>query len=136
MTPAQLAAIHAKSFTEPHLWSAQAFSDLLENDAVFLCTCKHGFALGRVAGPEVELLTIAVDPTCQRQGLALGLMQAFETCAKDKGAQDAFLEVAETNHPAIGLYRRIGFIEAGHRKNYYASPKGTRITAIVMKKTL
>ena len=136
MTPAQMAVIHAKCFTQPRPWSAQEFSDLLDSDAVFLCETDHGFALGRIAGPEVELLTLAVDPAYQKQGLAKGLMSSFETVASNKGADEAFLEVAETNNAAIALYRSFGFQETGHRKDYYASPTGARVGAVVMSKSL
>jgi ribosomal-protein-alanine N-acetyltransferase len=31
-----------------------------------------------------------------------------------------FLEVATGNSPALELYRRIGFVEVGRRRRYYA----------------
>ncbi len=135
MTADQLAAIHAKCFTQPRPWSKQEFAQLIENDAVFLCTNKFGFALGRIAGPEVELLTIAVDPDYHRQGLAHHLLNEFETRAKASSATDAFLEVAETNKAAIALYRHFGFTEVGFRKDYYGGPTGSHIAAIVMRKS-
>jgi ribosomal-protein-alanine N-acetyltransferase len=131
-----MAEIHAKCFTHPRPWSEHEFFELIGNDTTFLCALDHGFALGRVAGPEVELLTIAVEPTHRRQGFAQQLMNSFETRARENGASDAFLEVAETNEAAIALYHRFGFIEAGKRKDYYASPKGAKITALVMTKSL
>ena len=103
---------------------------------MFLCSSDHGFALGRVAGPEVELLTITVDPEYRRLGIAKDLMGSFEMQAKAKGAQEAFLEVAETNRSAIALYRSFGFVDAGRRKDYYASPFGAHITALVLSKAL
>ncbi len=136
MTPKQLAALHAKCFSQPRPWDAQEFTGLLNSNAVFLCRAAYGFALGRVAGPEVELLTIAVDPDYRRQGLAHDLMRDFEQMAKENGARDAFLEVAENNIAAIGLYQRRGFTQTGLRKDYYASLKGPRISAIVMNKPL
>lgn len=136
MTVDELAVLHAKCFTEPRPWSADEFSDLLESNACFICSIDHGFAIGRIAGPEVELLTIAVDPDYRRQGLAHQLMEAFETKAKANNIEDAFLEVAENNRAAIALYESFGFTEKGMRKNYYASPTGPRITALVMGKTL
>ena len=136
MTPKQMAAIHGKCFTHPRPWSAQEFTDLLASDTVFICKAAHGFALGRVAGPEVELLTIAVDPTHHRQGMARALMDAFEKHAGTKGAKDAFLEVAEDNTAAIALYKAFGFTKAGLRKDYYPSRTKVRISALVMTKSL
>jgi ribosomal-protein-alanine N-acetyltransferase len=136
MTPERLAKIHAACFTRPRPWGAQEFRNLLASDTVFLCVENHGFALGRVAGPEVELLTLAVDPDQRRGGIATGLMQDFIGQAKDKGASEAFLEVADDNTAAIALYRRFGFLEAGLRKDYYANAHGIHVSALVMKKLL
>jgi len=136
MTPERMARIHAKCFTRPRPWEVQEFTDLLDSDRIFYCETTQGFALGRIAGPEVELLTIAVDPAFRRQGQALALMRDFELQAKANGASDAFLEVAEDNAAAIALYQRFGFIQAGLRKDYYAGPKQARVSAIVMVKKL
>ena len=32
------------------------------------------------------------------------------------------LEVRSSNQPAINLYKKLGFTEAGTRKNFYAKP--------------
>lgn len=136
MTTDELAALHAKCFTEPRPWLAEEFHELLNTNTCFICCNTHGFAIGRVAGPEVELLTIAVDPDHRRKGIAHDLMAAFELQAKEKGAEDAFLEVAEDNQAAIALYQRFEYVPKGKRKGYYASPTGPRITALVMGKTL
>jgi [ribosomal protein S18]-alanine N-acetyltransferase len=136
MTPERLAEIHAACFVRPRPWGAQEFRDLLASDTVFSCKDTHGFALGRIAGPEVELLTLAVDPDHRRRGIAAGLMQDFIIQAKNKGASDVFLEVAEDNEAAIALYRRFDFVEAGFRKDYYADAGGTHVSALVMTKAL
>lgn len=136
MTAEQMATIHALCFKQPRPWSTQEFSELLESDTVFLCTATQGFALGRIAGPEVELLTIAVAPKYRRQGIAQKLMNNFLGQAKVKGASDAFLEVAENNVGAIALYQLFNFSHAGFRKNYYSNPTGTRISALVMNRRI
>jgi ribosomal-protein-alanine N-acetyltransferase len=136
MTSERLAEIHAACFVRPRPWGAQEFRDLLASDTVFTSEDTHGFALGRVAGPEVELLTLAVDPDHRRRGIAARLMQDFIDQAKNKGASDAFLEVAKDNDAAIALYRHFGFVKAGFRKDYYADAGGTHVTALVMTKAL
>jgi ribosomal-protein-alanine N-acetyltransferase len=136
MTPKRMAQIHAQCFDQPRPWTAQEFSDLLDSNTVYQCVGEQGFALGRVAGPEVELLTIAVAPEHRRQGVAQKLMNDFIRQAKAKEASDVFLEVAESNTAAIALYQLFGFKKAGYRKNYYANPTGIRISALVMTKTL
>ena len=136
MTPKRLAEIHAACFTRPRPWGAQEFRYLLASDTVFSCEDTNGFALGRIAGPEVELLTLAVDPDHRRRGIAARLMQDFISRGKGKGVSDVFLEVAEDNAAAIALYRRFDFVEAGFRKDYYADASHTLVSALVMKKAL
>jgi ribosomal-protein-alanine N-acetyltransferase len=136
MTPKRLAEIHAACFTQPRPWGAQEFRDLLASNTVFSCEDTNGFALGRIAGPEVELLTLAVDPDHRRRGIAARLMQDFIIRAKGKGVSDVFLEVAEDNAAAIALYRHFDFVEAGFRKDYYADAIHTHVSALVMTKAL
>jgi Acetyltransferases len=40
------------------------------------------------------------------------------------GAQSLFLEVAEDNAAALGLYRSLGFVEVGRRPGYYDARSG------------
>lgn len=136
MTAQKLAALHAKCFTYPRPWTCEEFIDLLNSNTVFICDHEHGFAMGRIAGPEVELLTIAVDPNYRRLGIAQNLLEQFEATAKIQKAEEAFLEVSETNIAAIRLYQNVGFQKIGSRKGYYSNPEGARITALIMGKPL
>lgn len=120
MTPADLAALHASSFTLPRPWAAAEFSDLLADPLVFLLSRPQGFLLGRVVAGEAELLTLAVDPQARRQGIATQLLRNFLSESTGRSADCAFLEVAADNHAAISLYHVAGFTPAGRRRNYYA----------------
>jgi ribosomal-protein-alanine N-acetyltransferase len=51
-------------------------------------------------------------------------------------AEKLFLEVDETNQPAIALYRRFGFREVGQRPRYYQSAGGRKSGALVMRRDL
>ena len=51
-------------------------------------------------------------------------------------AEALFLEVDETNLPAIALYRRLGFGEVGRRANYYRSSGHGPTGALVMRRDL
>ena len=95
----------------------------------------RGFALGRIAADEAELLTIAVDPVHRRQGIGRTCCAAFETEAKSRGAVRAFLEVASTNETARRLYLASGWIGHGCRNAYYRTPAG-RVDAVLMSKRL
>ena len=49
------------------------------------------------------------------------------------GAQDVFLEVRAQNSAAQALYRSLGFVQTGLRRNFYATPADD---AVLMQKTL
>ncbi|WP_461469811.1 GNAT family N-acetyltransferase [Pararhodobacter sp.] len=138
MTPDALAHLHAQCFTVPAPWSAASFASLLDSPHVFLCADPEGraFVLGRVVAGEAELLTIATHPGARRAGLGRALMQAFEAEARARGAEGAFLEVAETNAPARALYAACGFAEAGRRRGYYAAAGGATVDAMILCKSL
>jgi [ribosomal protein S18]-alanine N-acetyltransferase len=135
VTPAGLAALHRACFSTPRPWSEAEFADLLADKNVILCSRPGGFALGRMTGPEAELLTLAVHPEKRRKGIGYALMQSFEKKAFKRGVTEIFLEVAEDNPAAIALYFARGFQSAGIRKDYYFRSSGKKISALVLKKT-
>lgn len=153
MTPETLAALHARSMDVPGPWSACEFFDLLASPCAFLAKPPQdlrtlrgngpgdasmrfrGFALGRVAADEAELLTIAVDPGHRRKGIGSACRAAFEAEARSRGAMRAFLEVAETNEAALRLYLAAGWSRHGCRKAYYSTRSG-HVDAILLSKRL
>ncbi|WP_282158305.1 GNAT family N-acetyltransferase [Shimia thalassica] len=136
MTPELLAQIHGAAFRESRGWSASEFQSLLSSPFCFVVGDQTGFALGRVIVDEVELLTIAVLPDHQGQGLGAKWLLAFETAARAKGAETAFLEVAEDNVAAISLYARQGYTTQSTRTGYYSRADGQKIDARIMSHNL
>lgn len=133
MSPGDLAALHARSFTAPRPWSAAEFAGFLAEPAVFLLTAKGGFLLGRVVADEAELLTLAVAPEARRLGTGRALVAGFAAEARRRGAVQAFLEVAEDNAGARALYAGAGWAEAGRRRGYLAGPGGRRVDALIYR---
>lgn len=136
-----LAALHAAVFTTPRPWSADEFAALRRQTGVFVLTRQDesglaGLLVGRVVVDEAELLTIAVSPERQRQGLGASLMLTFLEESRQRRALTAFLEVAADNLPAISLYRQFGFTESGRRRQYYRRPDGSAIDALIMARGL
>jgi ribosomal-protein-alanine N-acetyltransferase len=116
-----LAAIHAACFAGPDAWSADALAALLASPGVSgLVHSGGGFILLRAALDEADIVTMAVDPSVRRQGIASTLLAAALAHACACGITSVFLEVAEQNQAAIGLYRSHGFTQAGLRPRYYA----------------
>ena len=132
MTPDDLAALHARCFVTPRPWTAAEFAGLLAAPGAFLLTESSGFLLGRVIAGEAELLTVAVDPLARRQGSGRALVAQFAAQARARGAQTAFLEVAEGNEPARALYAACGWPAAGRRRGYYRHPDGRAEDALVL----
>lgn len=119
-----LAALHAEAFGPADRWGADAIGLMLGLPGHFglLATLEEapcGFALGRVAGGEAEVLTIAVRPGARRGGLGRALMRALVGEATRRGAAELFLEVSEANAAARTLYAGLGAAEAGRRRRYY-----------------
>ena len=83
-----------------------------------------GFAIGRVAADEAELLSLGVAPARRRLGVAARLLAEVLARAGRAGARRIFLEVAEDNEGARALYRGKGFVAVGRRPGYYRRAPG------------
>lgn len=77
----------------------------------------------RNLGREAEILDLAVRAGDRRNGFATLLVEGFLRQAGASGAQQAFLEVRESNVAAIALYGKFGFAITGRRPNYYRRPE-------------
>jgi ribosomal-protein-alanine N-acetyltransferase len=80
------------------------------------------FLVAHRVNTEWELQNIVVAEAALRHGLASDLLKEFVTLAQAERASAIFLEVRQSNEGARGLYRKLGFEEAGIRKAYYANP--------------
>ncbi len=140
---AALSALHHEDFVRP--WAEGEFAALLGQAPVFGFAAREvgqgaaapvGFVLARLAAGEGEILTVAVARGHCRRGLGWRLMDAVLRELHGQRAEALFLEVDETNAPAIALYRRLGFREVGKRPNYYRSPERGPTGALVMRRDL
>ncbi len=92
-----------------------------------------GFSAARMAGPESELLLLAVDPADRGRGIGKRLMDDWQAWAAEQGAEDYFLEMRADND-AVHLYERAGFSECGRRAAYYRGQDGVMRDAITMRR--
>jgi len=134
---ALLARMHETAFEAP--WGEDEIAALLTGPGGFAVIAGNeepdGFILCRAIGGEAEVLTLAVRPQARQQGLGRGLVEAAAGLAKQANAEAMFLEVAEDNAPARGLYEAAGFRLAGRRPGYYR--RGDEATdALVMRRWL
>jgi ribosomal-protein-alanine N-acetyltransferase len=136
-----LTSLHRAAFR--HNWSAEDFVALLAEPTVFALAVRvrtlvrgrplAGFVLVRFTADEAEILTIAVDPRHRRRGYARLLMDDVIRRLYRERVAALFLEVERANAPAVGLYRSLGFVVAGERRNYYSAPRDGDGTALVMR---
>lgn len=137
MTPEALAALHARCFRTPPPWRAADFAGFLADPLAFLLVeGDAGFLLGRVVAGEAELLTLAVAPEARQRGMGRKLVARFLYQAQLRQADRAFLEVAADNIVALRLYESAGFARAGRRRDYYLTPEGRRVDALVLAREL
>ena len=123
---ALLAQLHRRAF-EPQgdtVWKASSFKQLLESPGVQAEVFQqddqpYGFCLYRVVAGEAELISIAVDPSYQKRGLASYIMKHLLRTLADSGVLSFFLEVRKDNFAAISLYQRFGLKQVGVRADYY-----------------
>lgn len=124
---AMMAGLHAACFERG--WTAQAFVDLIDKSGAVAYGAAHGFICLQPHAAQWEILTLAVAPQAQRQGLGRALVdKGFELAAP----APLWLEVAADNQPALALYRACGFVETGQRKAYYIRAGQNRVDALLM----
>lgn len=118
-------------------WSAESFrSEAVKENGFVLYIVQENSVIALLTGysavGEGDITNVAVLPEYRRRGLAGELIAEFEKLLP-VDAEAIFLEVRESNAPAIALYEKCGFKRISVRKNFYSSP---RENAIVMRKQL
>lgn len=88
-----------------------------------------GYCIAAAAFEEGEIYRIGVLPEYRRRGIGKEIINELtETLPSDIGR--LFLEVRESNLPALSLYQSCGFKALGVRKNYY----GANENAVIMER--
>jgi ribosomal-protein-alanine N-acetyltransferase len=94
-----------------------------------------GFALLRTIADETELLLIAVRKRYRRQGIGRALIEQAIADSTEDGVETLHLEVRDGN-PAAELYRSVGFVQVGVRRDYYRGRSGKVFDALTFKRRL
>ncbi len=109
----------------PRPWSSGLFAgELALADTRTYVVARIGSAVVGYAGlmlvvDDGHITNIAVDPPCQRHGIATRLLLQLARLAVARGVQQLTLEVRVSNRQAQDLYRKFGFAPAGIRRRYY-----------------
>ena len=130
---AQVAALEKLCFSDP--WSENSVASELQNDlSLWIVALEGEKVIGYVGSQtvcgETDMMNIAVHPDHRRSGVARSLIQVLIRELKNRGSSSLTLEVRASNAPAIGLYKKLGFVQVGVRKNYYRNP---REDALIMR---
>ena len=132
----QIAALEKLCFSDP--WSEGSIAAELNNPLSCWLVAEHeGAVLGYIGSQsvcgEADMMNVAVHPEHRRKGIAEALVTALIQTLRRNDVMSLTLEVRISNEPAKKLYEKLGFLQAGCRKNYYRHPKED---ALILRKEL
>ena len=116
-------------------WPPESYAKLAESPGGLVLVCDAsgqpvGFVAARQAADEAEILNIAVHRDFRGKGLASDLLLAALDEFRRSAIARVFLELRESNLPALTLYNRHGFTPSGRRKAYYHHPTEDAISML------
>jgi len=131
--------LHCACFPEDP-WNSLAIAEIMNIAGFFghiawADEMPAGFALALHLGEECEILALGVLPSRRREGIGSALLDAICVEGSLRGARRIVLEVAVDNRAALSVYTARGFIQVGHRWNYYRQA-GSRGDALVLRRAL
>jgi ribosomal-protein-alanine N-acetyltransferase len=128
----EIEEIEQRAYRTP--WSRSMFaSELSKKSSICLGAFEGERLIGYIVNSRYvdawHVMNVAVDPDCQRRGVATRLLERlFELTADDDG-RGYTLEVRVSNDGAIRLYEQLGFERHGTRRGYYTD---NREDAVIM----
>ena len=130
----QAAVIEKENFSLP--WTEESFLQALEKkENIYLTALEGEQVIGYIGMwtvlDEGEITQVSVKKDFQGRHIGRRLLETLEEEGKKEGVVSFFLEVRQSNAPAIHLYQNCGFSVQGIRKNFYENP---REVAILMEK--
>lgn len=105
---------------EEILTNSCLFSYLIQVPSI--CRGPVGYIVFQVIPPEGEILDLAVVPFLHRRQFGTELMRKAWQVFGAYGVETCFLEVRESNWPALRFYQKHGFVVRGSRSDYYTTP--------------
>ena len=98
------------------------------------CIGLAGFSILQFGDERAHLVLLAVQPRCQRQGVARRLVQWLFASASAAGMTDISLELRAGNVSARTFYRAMGFADAGMVNRYYGEHEAARRMLRVLRR--
>jgi len=132
-------AIEKLSFPTP--WHESTFRGEIYNQAISYPYVIVHKLLKKIIGyiifwhikEEVHINNIAIHPHFRRMGIAQAVLRRVLAQVQRQGVSFVTLEVRPSNSAAFYLYRKLGFIVLGIKKDYYRKPQED---ALVLGKSL
>lgn len=119
----QMEMLEQQCFAAP--WSRESLlHELAENPlALYVVAEVEGCVAGYVGVwtivDEGHITNVAVSPDFRRRHIGMALIDTMIDVTEKQGVKSYTLEVRASNEPAIGLYKKFGFVSEGLRKGYY-----------------
>lgn len=131
-----IAELEKICFSDP--WSENSIASELDNPLSFWLVAEdNGLIAGYVGSQSVldaaDMMNLAVSPDYRQQGIGQALVNELTQHLKQNKVIALLLEVRASNHPAISLYEKLGFVQVGRRPKYYHNP---REDALILRKEL
>lgn len=137
-----MAEIEKENFEGAEIWSANGLlTHLLRDDALYFVAEEEkaadapesddeeweepdilGYAGLLMVPDEADITKVSVRKDMQGRGIGKQLLDALHDAAYEYGVRKVFLDVRESNAPALKLYAKCGYTEVGRRKQYYTDP--------------
>ena len=137
----RLARLHAEAFQRG--WGEDEFEQLIasssslgEGASFSERGSLQGFILSRIAASEAEILSIVVDPSSRRKGVAHALLSHHLDRLRERAVRELFLEVDEANTVALAFYENFGLRPVGRRPSYYPRASGEPGAALILRRAL
>lgn len=133
---AEFSRLHVAAFEAQNEngWTARSVQSSLESPGTkgFLFITGDvvvGVLMVRTVCDEAELITVAVQPNQQSQGVGRRILSFMLEFLRQENITTCFLEVRKDNAKAVSLYEQAGFIQVGVRSGYYQNQEGKRTDA-------
>lgn len=122
----EAALLEKEIFTMP--WSENGFlTSLRSEDTLYLVARRKNELIGYCgflqSFDEADITNVAVSPAYRGKGVGYAMLKELMRRGRERGVARYTLEVRTGNVSAIRLYHRLGFEDAGIRKNFYEKPR-------------
>lgn len=108
-------------------YSKEGFVSSLKNEHTLVLILEKdsepfGYCVFAFAADEAELTQIAVKHELRGHGAGRKLLNHGILALREKGVNTLYLEVRESNAPAIAMYDSFGMVNVGKRPRFYNNP--------------